>query len=115
MGRFGDELGGGPSPRCGIGPLGLTTSDAIRASGGMGGLVGKRVVITTFGSFGDLNPYIGLALGLKARGHDPVIATAELYRHFVEAEEVGFRPIRPDRNPHDIETVRRIVNPGLTP
>lgn len=115
MGRFGDELGGGPSPRCGIGPLGLTTSDAIRASGEVGGPVGKRVVITTFGSFGDLNPYIGLALGLKARGHDPVIATAELYRHFVEAEEVGFRPIRPDRNPHDIETVRRIVNPGLTP
>jgi UDP:flavonoid glycosyltransferase YjiC (YdhE family) len=115
MGRFGDELGGGPSPPCGIGPLGLTTSDAIRASGEVGGPVGKRVVITTFGSFGDLNPYIGLALGLKARGHDPVIATAELYRHFVEAEEVGFRPIRPDRNPHDIEAVRRILNPGLTP
>ncbi len=77
--------------------------------------MGKRVVITTFGSFGDLNPYIGLALGLKARGHDPLIATAELYRHFVEAEGVEFRPIRPDRNPHDIEAARRIVNPGLTP
>jgi rhamnosyltransferase subunit B len=115
MGRLGDELSCGPRPRCGIGPLGLTTSDAIRASGEMGGLVGKRVVITTFGSLGDLNPYLGLALGLKARGHHPAIATAEFYRPFVEAEGVGFRPVRPDRNLHDIEAIRRIVNPGLTP
>src|SRR5215213_898473 len=114
MGRLGDELGGGPRPRCRNGLLGLTTSDVVRTSGVMGGLVGKRVVITTFGSFGDLNPYLGLALGLKARGHDPVIATAEFYRPFVEAEGVGFRPVRPDRNLYDIEAVRR-SNPGRTP
>lgn len=110
MGRLGDELRCGPRPRCGIGPLGLTTSDLIRASDEMGGLVGKRVVITTFGSIGDLNPYVGLALGLKARGHDPVIATAEFFRPFVEAEGVGFRPVRPDLDSHETETVRRIVN-----
>jgi rhamnosyltransferase subunit B len=97
-----------------IGPLGHTTSDVIRASDEMGGLVGKRIVITTFGSFGDFNPYLGLALGLRARGHDPVIATGESYRHFVEAEGVGFRPVRPDRNLYDIEAVRR-SNPGRTP
>jgi rhamnosyltransferase subunit B len=96
-------------------PLGITTSDVIRTSGEMGGLVGKRVVITTFGSFGDLNPYLGLALGLKARGHDPVIATAEFYRPFVEAEGVGFRPVRPDRNLHETEAVHRIMNPRRTP
>ena len=115
MGRPGDELGSGPRPLCGIGHLGLPTSDVIWASDEMGGLVGKRVVITTFGSFGDLNPYLGLALGLKARGHDPVIATAEFYRPFVEAEGVGFRPVRPDRNLHATEAVRRIVTPGRTP
>jgi UDP:flavonoid glycosyltransferase YjiC (YdhE family) len=81
----------------------------------MGGLVGKRVVITTFGSFGDLNPYLGVALGLKARGHDPVIATAEFYRRFVEAEGVGFRAVRPDRDTHDTEAVRRIMNPLMNP
>jgi UDP:flavonoid glycosyltransferase YjiC (YdhE family) len=96
-------------------PLGITTSDVIRTSGEMGGLVGKRVVITTFGSFGDLNPYLGLALGLKARGHDPVIATAEFYRPFVEAEGVGFRPVRPDLDSHETEAVRRIMNPRRTP
>ena len=115
MGRLEDELGCGPRPRCGIAPLGYTTSDIIRPSDEMGGLVGKRVVITTFGSFGDLNPYLGVALGLKARGHDPVIATAEFYRRFVEAEGLGFRPVRPDRDPHDTETVRRIMNPVMNP
>jgi rhamnosyltransferase subunit B len=97
-----------------IGPLGHSTSDVIRASDEMGGLVGKRIVITTFGSFGDFNPYLGLALGLKARGHDTIVATAEFYRPFVEAEGVGFRPVRPDRNLYDIEAVRR-SNPGRTP
>jgi rhamnosyltransferase subunit B len=80
----------------------------------MGGLVSKRIVITTFGSFGDFNPYLGLALGLKARGHDTVVATAEFYRPFVEAEGIGFRPVRPDRNLYDTEAVRR-SNPGRTP
>ena len=74
----------------------------------------KRIVITTFGSFGDFNPYLGLALGLKARGHDTVVATAEFYRPFVEAEGIGFRPVRPDRNLYDTEAVRR-SNPGRTP
>ncbi len=115
MGRPGDELGSGPRPLCGIGPLGLPTSDVIWASDEMGGLVGKRVVITTFGSFGDLNPYLGLALGLKARGHDPAIATAEFYRPFVEAEGVGFRPVRPDLDHHETEAVRRIMKPRRTP
>jgi rhamnosyltransferase subunit B len=81
----------------------------------MGGLVGKRVVITTFGSLGDLNPYLGLALGLKARGHDPAIATAEFYRPLVEAEGVGFRPVRPDLDHHQTEAVRQIVKPRRTP
>jgi len=40
----------------------------------------KRIVLATFGSFGDVNLYLGLALGLKQRGHRPVIATAEFYR-----------------------------------
>src|SRR5918997_6524408 len=88
MGGLGDDLGGGPRPHCGIGPLGLPTSDVIWTSGEMGGLLGKRVVITTFGSFGDLNPYLGLALGLKARGHDPVIATAEYYRPFFRKSRI---------------------------
>jgi UDP:flavonoid glycosyltransferase YjiC (YdhE family) len=29
-----------------------------------------RIVVTTFGSTGDLNPFIALALALRSRGHD---------------------------------------------
>jgi rhamnosyltransferase subunit B len=36
--------------------------------------VKKRIVPTTFGLLGDLHPYIAIAKGLQARGHDAVIA-----------------------------------------
>ena len=56
----------------------------------------KRIVLTTFGSLGDLHPFIGIARGLKARGFDAAIATHASYRERVECEDVGFHPIRPD-------------------
>ena len=55
-----------------------------------------RIVITTYGTLGDLYPYLALARGLKARGHDVVIATANRYREKVERHGIGFHPIRPD-------------------
>lgn len=57
---------------------------------------GKRIVIATYGSFGDIHPYIPLAAELKSRGHTPVIATSEIFRRKVEANGVGFHPLRPD-------------------
>lgn len=57
---------------------------------------GKRIVIATYGSFGDIHPYIPLAVELKSRGHAPVIATSEIFRRKVEANGVGFYPLRPD-------------------
>ena len=56
----------------------------------------KRIVLTTFGSLGDLHPFIAIALGLKARGHEAVLATGECYRRKVEALGLGFRAVRPD-------------------
>jgi UDP:flavonoid glycosyltransferase YjiC (YdhE family) len=57
---------------------------------------GKRIVLTTFGSLGDFHPYVAIALGLKARGHEAVLATGECYRAKVEALGLGFRAVRPD-------------------
>jgi len=51
----------------------------------------RRIVLTTLGSLGDLHPYIALALGLKARGHEPTLATSEGYRHKIEPLGIGFR------------------------
>src|SRR5713101_6113394 len=56
----------------------------------------RRVVLTTFGSLGDLHPYIAVALGLQARGHEAVIATSGFYRQQVEALGICFRAVRPD-------------------
>ena len=36
----------------------------------------SKIVITTFGSLGDLHPYIAIALGLRERGHEVVIGTS---------------------------------------
>jgi UDP:flavonoid glycosyltransferase YjiC (YdhE family) len=57
---------------------------------------GRRIVLTTFGSLGDFHPYVAIALGLKARGHEAVLATGECYRAKVEALGLGFRAVRPD-------------------
>jgi len=60
------------------------------------GIKRRRIVLTTFGSLGDLHPYIAVALGLQARGHEAVIATSGYYRQKIEALGLGFRAVRPD-------------------
>lgn len=71
-----------------------------------------RFVLTSFGSFGDVNPYIGLGLALKARGHAPVLAMPPIYREMVAAEGLEFRGIRPDLPVDDHDLTRRIMDPG---
>ncbi|MBL8796741.1 MAG: glycosyltransferase family 1 protein [Planctomycetia bacterium] len=73
---------------------------------------GKRIVISTFGSLGDLHPYIALALGLQARGHRAVIATSGFYRPKVEALGIGFASVRPDKPDTDADPdlMRRIMD-----
>lgn len=61
----------------------------------------KRIVLSTFGSFGDLHPYMAIALELKARGHHPVIATTEGYREKMSAQGIGFHAVRPDLPSYD--------------
>lgn len=73
----------------------------------------KRIVLTPWGSFGDLHPFLAVAIELKRRGHDPVIATCEVYREKVEGEGIAFGPMRPDvgefQNRPDV--VKRIFHP----
>jgi len=61
----------------------------------------KRIVISTFGSFGDVHPYIAIALELKARGHSPVIATSEVYREKMDALGLELHALRPDVPSYD--------------
>ena len=72
----------------------------------------KRIVIATFGSFGDVHPYMAVALALKARGHHPVIATSSIYREKMQAAGIDFHPVRPDLPPPEEseELLRRVMN-----
>jgi rhamnosyltransferase subunit B len=72
-----------------------------------------RIVLNTFGSFGDLHPYLAIAIELRRRGHDPVIGTSEVYRAKVEAEGVGFAPVRPDVGEllHEPEKIANLWHP----
>lgn len=56
----------------------------------------SRIVCHTFGSLGDLHPYLAVGAELRARGHDVVLATHGVYRETVTAAGLGFAPVRPN-------------------
>jgi rhamnosyltransferase subunit B len=55
-----------------------------------------KFVLAASGTHGDVNPYLGVALGLKARGHRVTVATCASYQSKVEAEGLAFHAVRPD-------------------
>ena len=73
----------------------------------------KRIVLSTFGSFGDVHPYVAIALELKARGHAPVIATSEVYREKMDALGIEFHPVRPEMPSYDQPEVLADVIEGV--
>jgi UDP:flavonoid glycosyltransferase YjiC (YdhE family) len=73
---------------------------------------GKRIVLATHGTLGDLHPYLAVALELQKRGHKPVIATSEYYRPKVEAAGIEFHAVRPDISFDDNKELhRRLMEP----
>lgn len=58
-----------------------------------------KIVIAAIGSLGDVFPYIGLAQGLRERGHAVTLGAAEYFRPHVAAADVAFTPLRPDYEP----------------
>jgi UDP:flavonoid glycosyltransferase YjiC (YdhE family) len=63
--------------------------------------LGLKVVLVTQGTFGDVHPFIALALRLKADGYRPVVAVSERYGPKVEAEGLEFCPVRPHPGDHE--------------
>jgi sterol 3beta-glucosyltransferase len=49
-----------------------------------------RILINTFGTRGDIQPYIALGKGLKAAGHRVAVGTSEGYRALVEEHQLQF-------------------------
>jgi len=76
----------------------------------------KRIVLSTFGSFGDVHPYVSIALELKARGHTPVVATSEAYREKMDAQGIEFYPVRPELPSFDQpEVLGKLVEELMNP
>jgi len=100
-----------------------TRSLYFHATGGHGGpplqlFVIMRIILNTFGSFGDLHPYVAIALELQRRGHVPVVATMEGYREKIESAGLQFAPVRPDVAPpkdQGLELVEKIMEPKTGP
>lgn len=59
-------------------------------------MTSRHIVLTTFGSFGDLHPTVAIALELQRRGHHATIASSAIYRDKVESLGLGFGAVRPD-------------------
>ncbi|HKP80802.1 MAG TPA: glycosyltransferase [Pyrinomonadaceae bacterium] len=77
-----------------------------------------RIILNTFGSFGDIHPYMAIAMELQGRGHTPVIAAMPLYREKILGAGLEFAPVRPDIAPpkeQDTELVEKIMDPKNGP
>lgn len=55
-----------------------------------------KFVISTFGSLGDIYPYLAIGLELKKRGHNVIIATCPDYCKKIEEIGLNFSPMRPN-------------------
>lgn len=70
-----------------------------------------RIVLATFGSHGDLNPFLALGLELKARGHSVAVAAAPVYKADVERLGLEHAPVRPDLDQGDVRMLERAMDP----
>lgn len=50
----------------------------------------QRLLLCTYGSRGDVEPFVALAKGFQAAGHQVLLATSERFRTFAEAHSVPF-------------------------
>ena len=71
-----------------------------------------RIVVSSWGSYGDLFPYIGLGIELQRRGHVAVLAMPEFYRPLIESEGLQFSPVRPDIDINDRALAARVMDPA---
>ena len=72
--------------------------------------------MATIGSYGDLHPYIALALEMRKRYIEPIIATSEIYRQRIESLNIEFYPIRPalpePETPEYLKMMDNVIDPN---
>ena len=73
----------------------------------------SRILLTTYGSYGDLHPFLAIGRALRARGDRITIATHPDYREQVEGQSLDFVAIPPglaDVGPEEV-WVNRVTHP----
>lgn len=56
----------------------------------------KRIAITTIGTLGDVQPFVALALTLRRRGYDVVLATSDDFEPFIRSYGIEFASLGGD-------------------
>ncbi len=69
-----------------------------------------RIVLTTFGTLGDVHPLIAMALEMRRRGHVPVLAVPEIFRPKIEPLGLEFAKVGPTLNPDDPQQVAELMD-----
>jgi UDP:flavonoid glycosyltransferase YjiC (YdhE family) len=70
-----------------------------------------KIVLATFGSYGDLNPYLAIGIALSRLGADVVVASSSVYRTAVERNGLTFASLRPEINEKDTEILNKVLDP----
>ncbi len=71
-----------------------------------------KIVMTTAGSRGDVQPCVALGLGLKEAGHEVTVASWEPFRELVESRGLAFHPVA---GPDPDRLVGALVDAGRNP
>ena len=69
-----------------------------------------KIVLSTFGSLGDVHPKIALGLELRKRGHEVVFNVMEGFREKFASLGFEISPLRPNLNPENKELARKIMD-----
>jgi rhamnosyltransferase subunit B len=69
-----------------------------------------RIVLSSFGTLGDIHPLIAVALEMRRRGHVPVLAVPELFRGKIVPLGLEFAPVGPILNPEDNQLVAMLMD-----
>lgn len=86
-----------------------------------------RIVLTNFGTTGDFQPFLALAMALRPRGHEPILAFAPHFETRARAAGFPFVPIGPDlrqaqqeinlfwmNEPESVDQMKAILQPVVS-
>jgi UDP:flavonoid glycosyltransferase YjiC (YdhE family) len=75
----------------------------------------SRIVLNSWGSLGDLFPYLAVGRALKARGHTAVLAVPAFYRSLVAAAGLEHADVGPEVDPSDRALIAGVMDPMKGP